>query len=133
MADLSHIPSNRSRTEVDELSVLFKLVVEKLLTLNISGGTPRMTQIPKGADPKRFHAMYWRQLTQDIDCWTTMSLPEKSKHLHSWLFKTFTLHPQNLSMQPGPGVKRKRNNAGWIDFWMTDRELDELVQEVIFG
>ena len=123
---------DRPRDEGDELGVLFNVVLQKLLILNDSGATPRMTTIPKGAEPTQFHATCWRPFTKDID-WAAMSIPEKSKHLHSWLFKTFTLHPQNLSMQPGPGVKRKRNNAGWLDFWMTDRELDELVQEVIFG
>ena len=127
-----HIQTNRSRAEGDELSVLFNLVLEKLLTLNISGATPRMTEIPKGADPKAFHATCWRQFTKNIDSWTTMSLPEKSKHLHSWLFAKFTMHPKNLCMNPGPGFKRKfRNDACWLGFWMTDQELHELVKEVI--
>ena len=121
---------DRPRDEGDELGVLFNVVLQKLLILNDSGATPRMTTIPKGAEPTQFHATCWRPFTKDID-WAAMSIPEKSKHLHAWLFMKFTLSPQSLCMLPGCGVKRKRNNACWLGFWMTDRELDVLVHEVM--
>ena len=122
--------TDRPRDEGDELGVLFNVVLQKLLILNDSGATPRMKTIPKGAEPKKFHATCWRPFTKNID-WVTMSIPEKSNHLHAFLFKKFTLSPQNLCMLPGRGIKRRRNDACWLDFWMTDRELDVLVHEVM--
>ena len=89
-----------------------------------------MKTIPKGAEPKKWHATCWRPFAKNID-WVTMSIPEKYNHLRAFLFKKFTLSPQSLCMLPGRGIKRKRNDACWLDFWMTDPELDVLVHEVM--
>ena len=126
--------SNRPQQEGDEVNVLFNLVLEKLLVLNKSGFIPRMAQIPKGAVPQDFHRTNWRKFTKGmtIGQWSVMPHEQKYQHLHAWLFKKFTLDPQNKSMIPGSYEKWKpRNDACWEGFWMTDRELNGLVREVL--
>jgi len=61
-----------------------------------------------------------------------MSLIQKRDHFRKFLVEKFSLDPKRKCMLPGPGAKRKkRNDACWNDFWLTDAELDGLVQEVM--
>ena len=124
--------THKTRAEGDELRAVFDLVVQKLLLLNSCGDKPRMSAIPKGADPEQFHGTYWRKFLKPDDCWNTMSISEQTQHLRQWIVKKFSLDPEHLSMTPLRGIKRKpRNDACWVGFWMTDQELDKLVSEVI--
>ena len=124
--------THKTRAEGDELRVVFDLVLQKLLLLNSCEDTPRMSVIPKGAAPTEFHGTYWRKFLKPDECWNTMSTSEQTQHLRAWMVVKFSLHPQNQCMLPLRGVKRKkRNDACWTDFWMTDQELDNLVSAVI--
>ena len=131
-ANSLHTNSLRPRQEGDEIGILFTLVLERLLLLNKSSSQPRMPTIPKGADPPDFHRTCWKQFAKNIDNWSIMSYEEKYQHVHTWLFNKFTMDPYNHVMRPGPSEKwKKRNDACWTGFWMTDRELRHLVREVL--
>ena len=128
--------SLRPQQEGDEVGVLFSLVLEKLLISNNCGNKTRMPKIPKGADPQDFHRTCWKQFTRNADKsafdWSSMSHARKYQHMHTWLFKKFTLDPKHKCMTPGPWEDwKKRNDACWTDFWMTDQELHHLVREVL--
>ena len=45
--------------------------------------------------------------------------------------KKFTCDPEKRYMLPGPGSKRTRNGAFWDGFWLTDSELDAIVEDII--
>ena len=131
-ANSLHTKSSRPRQEGDEIGVLFTLVLERLMLLNNSSSQPRMPTIPKGAVPQDFHRTCWKQFAKNIDNWSIMSHEEKYQHVHTWLFKKISMDPYNHVMLPGPWEKwKKRNDACWGGFWMTDRELKELVREVL--
>ena len=132
-ANSLHTKSSRPRQEGDEIGVLFTLVLERLMLLNNSSSQPRMSTIPKGAaDPQDFHRTCWKQFAKNIDDWSIMSYDEKYQHVYTWLFKKFTMDPYNQVMLPGSWEKRKpRNDACWTGFWMSDRELRDLVNEVL--
>ena len=131
-ANSLHTKSSRPRQEGDEIGVLFTLVLERLMLLNNSSSQPRMSTIPKGANPQVFHRTCWKKFTKNIDDWSIMSYDEKYQHVYTWLFKKFTMDPYNQVMLPGPEEKQKpRNDACWTGFWMSDRELRDLVNEVL--
>lgn len=131
-ANSLHTKSLRPRQEGDEIGILFTLVLERLMLLNNSSSQPRMSTIPKGADPQDFHRTCWKKFAKNIDDWSIMSYDEKYQHVYTWLFKKFTMDPYNQVMLPGPREKRKpRNDACWTGFWMSDRELRDLVNEVL--
>ena len=129
-ANSLHTKSQRPRSEGDEIGILFVIVLEKLMLLNKSSLKPRMARIPSGANPQDFHRTCWKQFTKHIDNWSIMSHEKKFEHVHRWLFKKFTMDPSNRGMLPCSWENRKkRNDACWEGFWMTDRELEHLVRE----
>ena len=61
----------------------------------------------------------------------SMSSNQKRAHARRFFVKKFSLDPKLECMLPGPGAKRKnRNEACWLEFWLTDVELDGLLDEI---
>jgi len=64
--------------------------------------------------------------------WLEMSIPQKWRMVRAFIFEKFTLDPNGRCMLPLPPQKRKkRNDASWPDFWLSDAELDEVVTQVM--
>ena len=83
--------------------------------------------------PEKFHQHYWMQFSNSCDHnWHTMTLGEKDEVLRAWLFLKFTMDPNAEVMNPEPGSRRKFcNDMSWRGFWLSEEELDCLVQEVL--
>jgi hypothetical protein len=76
------------------------------------------------------HKLWWKKFTRNVE-WGSISLGAKKSHFRSWLLKKFSFDPKLECMMPGPGCKRLfRNEAAWNGFWLSDRELDELVKSI---
>ena len=54
-----------------------------------------------------------------------MSVPEKAATLRAFIVKRFTLVP------PDPKKRKKRNDASWLEFYLWDSEVDEIVKQIM--
>jgi hypothetical protein len=89
--------------------------------------------IPKASlDSKHFHHVFWKKLVTPEYNWLEMSIRAREDRFFEFLFQLFTVDPSGKSMQPAFGSDpRKRNNACWNGFSLTDDELLGLVRESI--
>ena len=86
-------------------------------------------------DKDYFHQIYWMKFAKRCDPpWLMMTPLQKKERLRAFIFEKFTLDPWGRCMLPGPGEKRKkRNDAFWPDFWLSDTELDIIVTQVMIA
>ena len=90
-------------------------------------------------DLDRFYCTYagkfMRTCKEKYDSqWLAMTPVQKATIVHAFIFEKFTLDPSGRCMLPGPGQKpKKRNDAAWPDFWLSDEELDEVVTQVMIA
>ena len=88
--------------------------------------TPKNSQ-----DVMSFHQSNWIQFVLLADNrWLAMSDDQKRDHLRVWLFRKFSVDMRNVTMLPDDPNDRRPNNAGWIGFYMTDAELERVVNEI---
>ena len=132
-----HIPT-QPEDEFNDLDVLFRVLSRALKKPRaVEGGKgwlERMPKYPKTAtDPAEFHSKFAKPFGKDcIPPWLQMSMPQKRKRLHDFLFTKFSLDKKMQCMNPESHVKKKlRNDAGWYDFWLSDAELTTLVAETM--
>jgi hypothetical protein len=128
-----HGPPRRPTSEGNQLGFLFRLFLAKIEAYGYRG---RCTKVPRTAsDPIRFHQRNWTKFTENmLSSWGDMSMSKKRDHLHEFLTKKFSLDPSHdpQVMTPGKSCKRKkRNEAGWLGFYLSDAELNELVDDIM--
>ena len=100
----------------------------KNFTLHRDTGLPRATH-----DREYFHKLYWRKFAKECNPpWLEMSPAQKWKRVHAFIFQKFTLDPCGYCMLPRVGQKRRRRNeASWAEFWLSDQELEGIVTDVM--
>ena len=82
--------------------------------------------IPKAArNVHEFHKSYAKKFLRACDpAWNEMNWEAKEQFLLTWLMKKFSWDPDLQCMDPEPGAKRrKRNEAAWEGFYLTDTEV----------
>ena len=133
-----HHPAQRSEHEGNDLGLLFRLLLAALKKPREAEGgkglLERMPFPPKAAQfPEEFHSRFWEKFARDCDPpWLEMTPPQKGRRLHAFLFTKFSMDPKAGCMFPGPSLMKKlRNDAAWIGFWLRDTELISLVAEVM--
>ena len=132
-----HIPT-QTTDEFNDLRVLFSGLSQALKKpRQVDGGKAwleRMPIYPKTAtDLAEFHSKFGKPFGKDCDPpWLLMSMPQKRKRLHDFLFTKFSLDRKMQCMMPESRLQKKpRNDAGWKEFWLSDTELTILVEETM--
>ena len=83
-------------------------------------------------DKERFHHLYCKKFAKGCDPpWLQMTPPQKWERLRAFIFQKFTLDPRGRCMYPTTGKRKRRNDACWPEFWLSDQELDGIVAEVM--
>ena len=120
-----------ARCQGDDLDLLFRAL---LGSLEGRGLISRMKEPPVVAtNPSRFHAQFWAKFVdQCSEPWTEMSPQKKRERLRDWMYQKFSLDPKSRCMLPGRGCKRKkRNEACWSGFELTDADLEHVLGETM--
>ena len=132
-----HIPT-QTTDEFNDLHVLFRVLSQALKKpRQVDGGKgwlQRMPIPPKTAtDLAEFHSKHAKPFGKACDPpWLRMTVPQKCKRLHDFLFTKFSMDKQNQCMMPDYHKRKKRrNDAGWNGFWLRDTELTILVNETM--
>ena len=132
-----HYPT-QAEDEFNDFDVLFRVLSRALKKPRaVEGGKgwlERMPKYPKTAtDPAEFHSKFGKPFGKDYDPpWLLMSMPQKRKRLHAFLFTKFSLDRKMQCMMPESHIQKKpRNDAGWKEFWLSDAELTTLVAETM--
>jgi len=132
-----HYPT-QAEDEFNDFDVLFRVLSRALKKPRaVEGGKgwlERMPKYPKTAtDPAEFHSKFGKPFGKDCDPpWLLMSMPQKRKRLHDFLFTKFSLDRKMQCMMPESHIQKKaRNDAGWKEFWLSDTELTILVEETM--
>jgi len=132
-----HIPT-QTTDEFNDLHVLFRVLSQALKKpRQVDGGKgwlQRMPIPPKTAtDLAEFHSKHAKPFAKACDPpWLRMTVPQKGKRLHDFLFTKFSLDKQNECMMPDSHRRKKlRNDAGWNGFYLRDTELTTLVNETM--
>ena len=60
-----------------------------------------------------------------------MAPEQQSVALRTFLFKKFTTDKDNCVMRPENPKRRRRADVSWSEFYMTEEELDEIVEAVL--
>jgi len=118
---------------MDDIALVFRLLLYKIKEQGYPLYVERMPNPPRAIDaPVLFHRQHAVQFVTSAPVpWLGMSRREKRSHLRRWLFTKFTLDKERRVMLPRIANRRKaRNEICWTGFWMTDQELDQLVQEI---
>ena len=126
------IGPQQPRHSVSEGDAIFELFERLLHTMRNNGYMTRLMATPKNSqDVMSFHQSNWIQFVLLADNqWLAMSDDEKRDHLRVWLFGKFSVDRRNVTMLPDDPNDRRPNNAGWIGFYMTDAELERVVNEI---
>jgi len=93
-------------------------------------GLPRTTY-----DKDYFHHTYWTKFANKCTPrWLQMKPPQKRAMVRAFILEKFTLDPSGCYMFPPSGYKHKRrNDACWPNFWLSNREFDDIVTRVMLA
>ena len=99
----------------------------KNFSLHKDTGLPRATH-----DKEWFHHLYWKKFAEECKPpWLQMSPAEKWERVHAFIFQKFTLDPWGYCMYPTTRKRKRRNDACWPEFWLSDQELEGIVTDVM--
>ena len=87
--------------------------------------------IPKAArDTTKFHREYWYDFQAICgQPFTTLSQANQYAALKKFLWKKFSTDPSGKAMVPPTGTKAKE--LSWVGFWLTEREVDSIIEAVM--
>ena len=132
-----HYPT-QAENELNDLALLFRILLAALKKpREVEGGKgllQRMPVQPKTATvPEEFHSKFGKRFGQGCrPPWLQMTLLQKDTRLHSFLFTKFSLDKtMNFMLPRHDRDKKPRNDAGWLEFWLSDAELTSVVAETM--
>jgi len=84
-------------------------------------------------DKDLFHYIYWMKFAaMCTPPWLEMTTPQKGRMVRAFIFEKFTSDPRGRCLLPEVRQKRKkRSDAYWPDFWLSETEVDGIVAQVM--
>ena len=114
---------------------LFGLLVGDLLTLLQSLGWLDRVQEPKPRttwDRHKFHSLHMKRFFDHSPDWPELTEEAMKRDIKQWLLRLFSTDPHGKDFCPPPPYKKAKTcNTGWIGFWMTEHEADELSDKLV--